>query len=161
MGGIITKELNMSNTDNESVGSTIKTTQILKVVDNKCQASDFIVLSDRLGNNDWISKLKVINISSVGDVELLLKKPYKGNLDEGRDSVKGKALNITTEGESTVINVYFKDDTTPWELSHTHIIPKVLWNSYLLVFRNNEAVLSCEKSSKADENFTLNLGKTS
>jgi len=126
------------------------------------KTTEFVVLSDNnFENNDWLSKTKLMDIESklgTDPLEYPLKKARKGNEDEGHKAVQGKAIKISSIGDTVSIGVYAQTYGASWTLSHTHFIDKGTFDAYVLVVKNDIAVVEAEKSNKAPENFSLNLG---
>ena len=140
--------------------TTIKHTQISKVVDGKCNNSDFIVLTSN-DVSDWIGKIKFNDLNKLSKdkkaFDYPLKSAKKGNEDEGHKAITGKALRKSEEGDLILISVYTQEHGSSWKLNHTHKIKKSMYEAYSLVFSNTEAVLKAEKDNKAPVNFHLNL----
>ena len=155
-----TKNISTSEANAINKSSTIKHTQISKVVDGKCNNSDFIVLSTD-GTSDWIGKVKFNELNILSNdtdvIEYPLKATKKGNEDEGIKSVTGKALRKSKDKNIVLISIYTQEHGNSWKLSHTHKIGKTEYEAYSFVFANTEAVLKAEKESKEPVNFSLNL----
>lgn len=124
--------------------------------------SEFIVLSNAgFTNSDWIFKPKFSEIvANFGDkpVDYQLKRTIEGNPDEGRQSQKGKALRLTSNGDSVIISIYTQVFGEPWAQSHRYTIDKSIFDAYALVVKNDADIAKKEKEQKTPENFSLNLG---
>jgi hypothetical protein len=140
--------------------SYIMQTMIADKANNK--TSEFIVLSKPdFTMQDWIYKPKFIEFTAngLGDkpIDYLLKKTVKGNEDEGRKTIVGKALHLTVDKELVSIGIYTQKHGQAWQLSHTHTIDKALFEAYVRVVQNDKKVSELEKENRAPENFSLNL----
>ncbi len=126
------------------------------------RTTEFVVMFDsKFENNDWLSKTKLMDIvSKLGDkpLEYPLKKTLKGNPDEGRAVQSGKVLRITLGEDNVTVDVYTQVYGESWKLIKTHTISKTIFDAYVLVVKNDIAVVEAEKENKASENFSLNLG---
>jgi len=156
------QQLDVSNTMQDA--STIKHSIIGNVVDGKSKSNEFIVCTTN-GKSDWITRDKYIELNTLfkgknKDQEILeypLKSTRKGNEDEGHKAVLGKALSICIDNDNIVIKIYTQEHGQSWNFSNQHILEKVLYDAYALVFRNTKDVLEAEKALKEPVNFSLNL----
>jgi len=159
-----TKPISIAEANAINNKSTIKHTQISKVVDGKCNNSEFIVFTTN-GVSDWMSKIKFdeLNILSKDKdfIDYPLKATKKGNEDEGIKAVTGKALrkSVGKDGDKDkiLISIYTQEFGNSWKHNHTHKIDKVVYEAYSLVFLNTEAVLKAEKENKKPVNFSIDL----
>ena len=140
--------------------SFITQKQIIDKANNT--VSEFVMFSKPdFTMQDWILKPKFIKFTAndLGDkpIDYLLKKTLKGNEDEGRKSIVGKALRITVDKELVSIGVYTQKHGQAWQLSHTHTIDKALFEAYVRVVQNDKKVSELEKENRAPENFSLDL----
>ena len=155
----------MSTKSNSAI-STIKTTFITEVQDKRCKVVQFLVIGSD-NKYDWITETKCLQIIEIlskqeGEpIDFPLKKTIQGNLDEGKDPRDGKALRFIQKDVSINIEVYTQSYNEKWKLSHTHIIPKQLFDAYMLVIKNTYNVLLSEKNYIDVENFSLGLEKAS
>ena len=152
-----------TNQKNNIDGQAVSFISQKQIVDKKEKTiSEFLILSmPDFTMQDWIFKPKFIEIANSLKSTLLdypLKKVVKGNKDEGKEAVEGKALRITSDKDIFSIEVYTQSYGEAWSLSHTHQISKNVFDAYVLVVKNDQAVSVLEKESKAPKNFSLNLG---
>ena len=104
----------------------------------------FVVLSTpTFKKQDWISVGKLVDINSKTDklpLEYSLKVTLKGNYDESKKAQDGKALHLSLDGDNYVFDIYTQVYGRDWQLSHSHIIDKALFNAYVTVVQNDIAV---------------------
>ena len=121
----------------------------------------FLVLSTPgFKKQDWISFGKLVDINSKINklpLDYALKATVKGNYDESKKPQDGKALHLSLDGDNYVFDIYTQVYGRDWQLSHSHIIDKALFNSYVTVVQNDIAVNSAEKDQKSPNDFSLNL----
>ena len=121
----------------------------------------FVVLSTpTFKKQDWISVGKLMDINSkIGELplEYNLKRTIKGNYDEGTKPQDGKAVKLFLDGDNYKFEVYTQVFGRGWQLSHSHIVGKVLFNAYVTVVQNDIAVNAAEKDQKSPNDFSLNL----
>jgi len=136
-----------------STNSTLKGSLISNIENGKAKTTDFLVFATD-GISDWVTKLKFDEINSLfaessydtdSGLDFPLKLARKGNADEGRESVEGKALQIIEEEDFMVINVYTQAHGSSWKFSHTHKIGLALYNAYSVASLNTKKVLAAEK----------------
>ncbi len=133
------------------------------IVDKKTQlVSKYMMFSTPdFSKNDWFFKDKFMAIAQrIGKEPLQypLKKAVKGDPDEGKKAIEGKAVHVSIVDDIIVIGVYTQTYGSAWKLSHTHTVEKVLFDAYVFIIKNDESVSKAEKESKSPENFSLGLG---
>ena len=122
----------------------------------------FVVLSTpTFEKQDWISVGKLMDLNSKIDtlpLEYKLKVTIKGNYDESKKPQDGKALHLSLDGDNYIFDIYTQVPGRGWQLSHSHIIDKALFNVYVTVVENDIAVNAAEQDQKSPDDFSLNLG---
>jgi len=149
--------------DSNKLKTSVSSLQQKVIVDQTTnKASEFVVSSTPdFSIRDWIIKPKFREIASkLGKepLEYQLKRTQKGNEDEGRKPIQGKAVKVSIADNIVSVEVYTQNFGESWKLSHTHTLEKALFDAYAVVIKNDEAVSKAEKEVKSPDNFSLNLG---
>lgn len=128
--------------------------------------STFVTISDTTFKiSEWVGNSKFLalgeeyeNNTSNG---IVIKKSYKGNPDEGKDSVDGKALFPSVEKDLVKIDVLVEKftDKDNWILSHSHYIKKNIFDAFVLVIKTNVLTNKAEKEHRDSSTLILKRQK--
>lgn len=128
--------------------------------------SYFVMISDEIFKlNEWISNVKFLAFSEEYEKNtsngIVIKKSYKGNSDEGKDSVEGKALFPSVEKDLVKIDVFVEKpiDKDNWILSHSHYIKKNIFDAFVLVVKTNVLTNKAEKEHRGSSTLILKRQK--
>ncbi len=147
-------------TEVKNLNSFISQRQIFDRSTNS--VSKFVVLSSpTFKKEDWISVGKLMDIDSKMvklPLEYNLKRTLKGDYDEGQKPQDGKAFNLHDEESIYKFDIYTQVHGRSWLLSHSHIVDKALFATYVRVTENDAAVNEAGKDQKSPADFSLGLG---
>ncbi len=117
--------------------------------------SYFVVLSDTTFKiSEWIGNSKFLALCEEYEKNtsdgIVIKKSYKGNPDEGKDSAEGKALFPSVEKDLVKIDVLVEKPTDKdnWILSHSHYIKRNIFDAFVLVAKTNVLTNKAEKEHR-------------
>ena len=153
---------------NENIENGNKSHIQIKVLTNnesgKCTATSFTVLSSPgFEKADYFLDHKFVEMESMLDesIDEEFEYPIKSarKASEGRKAQDGKAVRITLKEGVLTIGIYIQTYGKPWVLSHTHIVDKIIFDSYVSVAKNDVDVISREQVNDRElrRSFTLNL----
>ncbi len=131
-----------------------------KVISDKKsnKISEFMVISTSdFKSNDWFSKNKFALIAEKllekNVLSYTAKKAISGNKDEGKDPVQGKIIKFIRSDDFIEIMVYTEEYGATPVHTHSHKLPKTVFDAYIFVARNDIAVSALEKKTKDNSLF--------
>lgn len=153
---------------NENSISGNKSHLQIKLLNNrdadKCTATLFMVLSTPdFETHDWILNDKFVEMGGMlqESIDDEFEYPVKTATmaAEGRKAKEGKAVRITFDNDILSIGIYTQTYGKLWELSHTHLVDKSVFNNYVSVAKNDADVIKRELTNAREtrRSFTLNL----
>jgi hypothetical protein len=131
---------------------------------NGSSVSKFLVVS-LMGFNieDWIMTKKGLACdekyknSQNNKADYEIRQAVKADVEKSIEAKVGKAMSLSKTDDIVTIDIYECDYGKPYAHARSYNIDRALYDAYILVAKNDQAVLEEKKASKAPENFTITL----